>query len=407
MPERCGDRAALDVLVAELTPLVWHVARGRGLDRGTAEDVVQTVWLALLRHLDRLAEPRALVRWLIITTRQEVARTWRPRPVQIRRSVEVVDRPGGDPLPDDEIPRAERDRHLWLAFNRLSSRCQELLRMTALAGRAEYHVVAEALRMPHGSIGPTRGRCLTALRTFYEGEVAEEARASSDLSALEFLLNEEIPQITLPADRAPKSADLTFPVSIYLDDESGHENVEEAVEVLLRMAGVDVVERDDPILGSWFRRMRARMRDAARSPIAREAAAVAAHALDSRGVLAHDANVTATLMQNLGPLLTSLQPTKDAVIRVGALLIVKVEWVVAVHQLTSVQQLRLDHQPHLLTSPRDILHALDLAPGPATPATNPTNGKGVSSILPCDEHGCLYRANEPLRMVERPDGTNA
>ena len=32
---RAGDRKALDVLVAELTPLVWHVARGNGLDRTT------------------------------------------------------------------------------------------------------------------------------------------------------------------------------------------------------------------------------------------------------------------------------------------------------------------------------------------------------------------------------------
>src|ERR671930_2166657 len=77
MAARSGDRAALDVLVAELTPLVWHVARGNGLDRSTAEDVVQTVWLALLRHLERLSEPRALVSWLITTTRREAARTRR------------------------------------------------------------------------------------------------------------------------------------------------------------------------------------------------------------------------------------------------------------------------------------------------------------------------------------------
>src|SRR2546430_15150001 len=75
---KAGDRAALDVLVAELTPLVWHVARGSGLDQTTAEDVVQTVWLALLKHLDRLTEPRALVGWLLTTTRREANRT-RPR----------------------------------------------------------------------------------------------------------------------------------------------------------------------------------------------------------------------------------------------------------------------------------------------------------------------------------------
>jgi hypothetical protein len=50
----------------------------------------------------------------------------------------------------------------------MSRRCQELLRLTVLAGRAEYRAVAEALSMPRGSIGPTRGRCLNQLKSRLE-----------------------------------------------------------------------------------------------------------------------------------------------------------------------------------------------------------------------------------------------
>lgn len=168
---RSGDRRALDVLVAELTPLVWHVARGNGLDRSTAEDVVQTVWLALLRHLDRLTEPRALVGWLITTTRREANRTRRRGTTNVELPPELAEQlPGGDGLPEPEVLRDERDRQLWAAFHRLPQRCQELLRMTVLAGRVEYRAVAEAMHMPHGSIGPTRGRCLSSLRSLYDGE---------------------------------------------------------------------------------------------------------------------------------------------------------------------------------------------------------------------------------------------
>jgi RNA polymerase sigma factor (sigma-70 family) len=168
---RSGDRAALDVLVAELTPLVWHVARGNGLDRAASEDVVQTVWLALLRHLERLSEPRALVSWLITTTRREAARTRRRGATEVGLPPGVSDQIATDgPLPEAELLRDERDRQLWSAFHRLPPRCQELLRMTVLAGRVEYRAVAEALHMPHGSIGPTRGRCLSSLRTLYDGE---------------------------------------------------------------------------------------------------------------------------------------------------------------------------------------------------------------------------------------------
>jgi RNA polymerase sigma factor (sigma-70 family) len=168
---RSGDRKALDVLVAELTPLVWHVARGNGLDRTTAEDVVQTVWLALLRHLDRLDEPKALVGWLITTARREANRTRRRGAANVELPTEMAEQlVGEDPLPEAELLREERDRQLWAAFHKLPQRCQELLRMTVLAGRAEYRAVAEELKMPHGSIGPTRGRCLGSLRKLYDGE---------------------------------------------------------------------------------------------------------------------------------------------------------------------------------------------------------------------------------------------
>ena len=99
-----------------------------------------------------------------------------------------------------------------------------------------------------------------------------------------------------------------------------------------------------------------------RSPAAREATLVAAHVADTRLVLAQDAAVTAKLLQNLGPVLGALQPTKDAVIRVGALLIVKVDWVVNVFQLTAAQQALLDHRPQFARSPHEIIAALNLMP---------------------------------------------
>jgi hypothetical protein len=121
------------------------------------------------------------------------------------------------------------------------------------------------------------------------------------------------------------------------------------------------VNRDKPVIGSWFRRMRAGVNRAARSPAAREAALVAAHAADTRLVLAQDAAITATLLQNLGPVIASLQTTKDVVLRVGALLIVKRDWAVSVFQLTAAQQALLDHRPELATSPHEIIAALGLA----------------------------------------------
>jgi hypothetical protein len=122
-----------------------------------------------------------------------------------------------------------------------------------------------------------------------------------------------------PPESSPstKPSAPTLPVSIYLDDEAIHEQVEAAVDVLLASADLRIEERDEPVIGSWFRRMRAGVRQAVQSPAGREAALTAAHAVDARVNLAQDAAITSTLLQNLGPVIASLQPTKDAVLRVG------------------------------------------------------------------------------------------
>jgi hypothetical protein len=169
----------------------------------------------------------------------------------------------------------------------------------------------------------------------------------------------------------------TLPISIYLSDERIHEVVESAVDEWLTHAGLAVVERDEPIIGSWFGRMRAGVRQAVHSPAAAEAALTAVHAADSRLILAQDAVVTATLLQNLGPVITSLQTTKDAVIRAGALLIVKVDWTVQVYQLTAAQQAVLDHQPRLASSPQVILAALELPASSSTEVVPSGSEEGV------------------------------
>jgi hypothetical protein len=183
----------------------------------------------------------------------------------------------------------------------------------------------------------------------------------------------------------------TLPITIYLSDESVHEQVESAVEDLLVATGGHIEYRDDPVLGSWFRRMRARTDQAVHSPLAREAAIVAAHAAESRLVHAQDATITATItatmLQNLGPVLAALHPTKDAVIRAGALLIVKVDWIVAIHQLTPAQQLQLDHQPQLAQSPHDILSALERRTGNSTPSVEGVDGTCGSTTVPRSLNG--------------------
>ncbi|GIH17630.1 RNA polymerase sigma factor [Rugosimonospora africana] len=162
---RDGSREALHQIVAELTPLLWHVARAQGLDAAMCDDVVQTTWLSLLRNLDQIRSPEALRAWLVTVVRREARRVGgvgvRERPVAVDSLESVPD--DGRPF-DELLMEGERGTALWRAVRQLSQRCQELLRVVAFVERPDYESVAAALGMPRGSVGPTRGRCLAKLR---------------------------------------------------------------------------------------------------------------------------------------------------------------------------------------------------------------------------------------------------
>ena len=161
-----------------------------------------------------------------------------------------------------------------------------------------------------------------------------------------------------------------MPVTIYLTDEQYHEQVESAVETLLVTAGLRIVDRDDPVFGSWFRRMTARAKDGLRSPASQDAALTAAHALDTRLNLGQDAEVTAKLLANLGPVISCAAAGQERRHPGGGSAGGEAGLdEISVMQLTAAQQARLDHRQQLDWSPRETLAALSDVPdhgsGPA------------------------------------------
>lgn len=162
---RDGDEAAMGQLVALLTPILWHTARAQRLDRENAEDVVQSTWLALVRAADTIADPQAVLAWLIVTAKRESWRVARRADRVEPREFEDDDvvSPAAD-LPEERVLRSDGESRLWQHIAQLPERCQALLRVIAFADRPDYAAVAKALGMPVGSIGPTRGRCLAKLR---------------------------------------------------------------------------------------------------------------------------------------------------------------------------------------------------------------------------------------------------
>jgi RNA polymerase sigma factor (sigma-70 family) len=168
---RGGNDDAIGQITAELSPMLWHVARAAGLNTDDAEDVVQTVWERLLSHLGDIRVPPSLVSWLVVTTRHEA---WRIRSTgrrQLPADQEwLTDLPDHATGTEEQVVIDEQHRALWLAFGKLSAQCQELLRIVALVPRPDYQSVSARLGMPVGSIGPTRGRCLDKIRALLTDE---------------------------------------------------------------------------------------------------------------------------------------------------------------------------------------------------------------------------------------------
>lgn len=166
-----GDQEAWDEIVSRHNGLLWAVARAYRLGQADAADAVQTTWLRLLEHLDRIQDPDRLGGWLVTTLRREclgiLRRAKRERlNAGDDAALDLAD--GADPV-DARLLLLERDAALWEAFSRMPERCQRLLRVLVATPQPSYDEVSVALDMPIGSIGPTRARCLNRLRLLLEG----------------------------------------------------------------------------------------------------------------------------------------------------------------------------------------------------------------------------------------------
>lgn len=177
---RCarGDESAWRTLVDRHQRLVYAVCRGAGLDADQADDVFMDCFSRLLRHLPELEEPGRVRAWLLTTARRLsidfLRRSRRQDPLDTTPT-RLVD-PGE--IASESLERLERCDLVHRAVQRLDDRCRELLRLLYLGEEpVAYEAVAQRLRMPLGSIGPTRARCLEKLRILYL-ELSEDPQAS-------------------------------------------------------------------------------------------------------------------------------------------------------------------------------------------------------------------------------------
>ena len=163
---RTGDKQAWDTLVEQYAPLIWSICCRHQLG-AAAEDISQSVWLRLVEQLGKIRDPAALPGWLATTTRRECLRMLGAARGPLA-ALYVVD---AEAVPDEQVRMAEEEllvaeRHAALreAFRDLAPCDQQLILLLIEDPPAPYAKISARLRIPMGSIGPTRRRCLDKLR---------------------------------------------------------------------------------------------------------------------------------------------------------------------------------------------------------------------------------------------------
>ena len=175
-----GDQRAWQQLVDRYSRLVHSVPVRYGLAPQVVDDVGQDVFLALAQHLHQVEDPDALPAWLITTARRL---SWRAIQQQRKdaplEAAELSDAQIGQvtpvissPLPTlaDLLRGWTHQEILAAGLAHLQARCRELLTLIFLdRDEPSYEDIAAHLKMPKGSIGPTRNRCLAKLQEILGG----------------------------------------------------------------------------------------------------------------------------------------------------------------------------------------------------------------------------------------------
>jgi RNA polymerase sigma factor (sigma-70 family) len=162
---RLGDARAWERLLDKYERLVFSISLNYGLTTDDAADVTQITFTILLQNLNTLPDEIRLSSWLATVARRH---TWR---LLARNRREAVN-PGEDLARNEALggivdSRERRELAEWLyqGLSLLDERCRRLLLALYFdAEQPSYAQIADQLKMPIGSIGPTRARCLEQMR---------------------------------------------------------------------------------------------------------------------------------------------------------------------------------------------------------------------------------------------------
>lgn len=163
-----GHRDAWSELIRRYTPLLRSRAARWRLQEADVHDVMQTTWLRLAEHLDRIHTPEHLAGWLATVVTRECQRMGRERGRAVPAEDVGARTAASEPGPEQQTVDEDTAKLLRTAIGGLPPRRQDLLLALFQPERRPYSEIARDLGVPIGSLGPTRARTLLELRRVLE-----------------------------------------------------------------------------------------------------------------------------------------------------------------------------------------------------------------------------------------------
>jgi RNA polymerase sigma-70 factor (ECF subfamily) len=162
---RTGEDAAWNELVDRFSRYVYAIAvQAFRLPPADAEDVFQEVFARVYEHLDRLRSDDAIRPWIAQLTRRlcidRLRSVGREAPVE-GEELEIVG-------VDESLARLDEAMTVRACLDAVGENCREILDRFFCRDES-YRVIGDALDLPAGTIASRISRCLSKLKTEFEG----------------------------------------------------------------------------------------------------------------------------------------------------------------------------------------------------------------------------------------------
>lgn len=143
-----GDRQAFEALFSQFQPRLRYYVRHLNGGGNRSEDVLQNVWLNVIRKIDSLKDPQAFVAWLYTIARREVYSQGRVRDPFVELTDEHLELEAAD----DELTFDQEDaERIHQALAKLKAQHREILTLSFLEALSHAEI-AQVLGINAGTV---------------------------------------------------------------------------------------------------------------------------------------------------------------------------------------------------------------------------------------------------------------